>query len=750
VSSLRILLVDDNEAVRRGLRFLLSTRTDWVVCGEAVDGLEGVEKAKNLQPDIVLMDISMPRMNGLDATRIVRRELPQSKVILISQNDPTVARRQARDVDAATFVAKTELSRDLFPALDQLVGHLNSANATSRVAGHELKALIASTSSEKSNAVEPSAPIGAASLESILCTEELQRRLPREPDHRKENRALVCLARALADSPRTILQTLAETILEVVEADSAGLSLLTTDDGGKRFYWPAIAGQWKSYIGGGTPRDFGPCGDVLDRNTPLLFRHIERRYTYFQPVTPPVEECLLVPFYVEGKAVGTIWVIAHDERRKFDAEDERLMVSLGAFTSSAYQIVGSLDALKFQEIERDNARRATGLLAAIVDSSDDAIISKGLDGVITSWNKSAEWMFGYSAAEAIGQHITLIVPSERQDEEVAILERLRRGERLDHFETIRVRKDGTRLNISLTVSPMKDAAGRVIGASKVARDITERKRFEQALLESQERLRSLADGLESQVQVRTMELEQRNAEVLQQSRELRELSKRMLQTQDEERRRIARELHDSAGQIVTALGMNLAGIVQRGRENPLLDKALQDSQNLVHELSKEIRTVSYLLHPPLLDENGLSEAITWYVEGLRERTGLQITHNISENFGRLPAEIELAAFRVLQECLTNIHRHSESKTATIRLLRSAESVSLEIQDEGRGIPVEKLSGIQGQRSGVGIAGMRERVRHLGGGMSIQSNGSGTKISVTFPTRATTTPEPEERPARATG
>jgi two-component system NarL family sensor kinase len=313
-----------------------------------------------------------------------------------------------------------------------------------------------------------------------------------------------------------------------------------------------------------------------------------------------------------------------------------------------------------------------------------------------------------------------------------------------------VRKDGRTLNISLTVSPVKDAAGRVIGASKVARDITERKRSEQALLESQERLRSLADGLENQVRIRTIELEQRNTEVLQQSQELRELARRMLQIQDEERRRIARELHDSAGQILTALGMNLAGITQRGKQDPLLDKALQDSQNLVHELSKEIRTVSYLLHPPLLDENGLSEAITWYMEGLRERTGLQITHNIPENFGRLPAEIELAAFRVLQECLTNIHRHSESKTATIRLLRSAEGVSLEIQDDGKGIAVEKLSGIQGQRSGVGIAGMRERVRHLGGGMFIQSNGSGTKISVTFPIRATTTPESEERPARATG
>jgi hypothetical protein len=152
------------------------------------------------------------------------------------------------------------------------------------------------------NPVVTPIPEGTASLESILCTEELHHRQSRPPDYERESRALVTLARALADSPRTILQTLADTILDVSRAGSAGISLLMTDDGGKRFYWPAIAGSWKAYIGGGTPRDFGPCGDVLDRNSTLLFRHLERRYTYFQPVTPPVEECLLVPFYVEGQA----------------------------------------------------------------------------------------------------------------------------------------------------------------------------------------------------------------------------------------------------------------------------------------------------------------------------------------------------------------------------------------------------------------------------------------------------------------
>ena len=206
--------------------------------------------------------------------------------------------------------------------------------------------------------LETSIPGGEVALESILCTEELRRRPWRAPDYKKENRALVALASALADSPGTILQTLAETILDVTQADSSGLSLLTTNDGGKRFYWPAIAGMWKPHVGGGTPRDFGPCGDVLDCNATLLFRHFERRYTYFLPITPLVEECLLVPFYIGGKAVGTIWAIMHDNSRKFDAEDERLMGALGQCASLAYQTLASVDDLKFQIAEREKAETA--------------------------------------------------------------------------------------------------------------------------------------------------------------------------------------------------------------------------------------------------------------------------------------------------------------------------------------------------------------------------------------------------------
>jgi len=199
------------------------------------------------------------------------------------------------------------------------------------------------------------------SLESVLCTEELERRPYRPPDFEAESGALVSLARELTERPGTILQALADTILRVLRCGSAGVSLVTED--GKRFRWPAIAGVWQPHIGGGTPRDFGPCGDVLDRDCPLLFRHLERRYAYFKPVTPPVEEALLVPIYAEGKAVGTIWAIQHDVpaaapgsgSRVFDGEDLRMLVSLGTFASAAYQAVEQLHKLKEQTHENQGA-----------------------------------------------------------------------------------------------------------------------------------------------------------------------------------------------------------------------------------------------------------------------------------------------------------------------------------------------------------------------------------------------------------
>src|SRR4029077_16346582 len=310
-------------------------------------------------------------------------------------------------------------------------------------------------SAKSKNDVPVETSIPGASLESILCTEQLQRRPSRPPDYGKENGALVTLAHALADSPRTILQTLAEKVLEVLQADSSGLSLLAKDE--KRFYWAAIAGAWQRHIGGGTPRDFGPCGDVLDCNVPMLFTHWERRYPYLRPATPLAEEGLLVPFYVNGKAVGTIWAIAHNDRRKFDAEDLRLLESLGRFASAAYQTVATIDDLKFQIAAREKAetavlKLATGLEAKVrrlVDANIIGICIWNVEGRIIEANEAFLRIVGYDRGDLLLGRVSWreVTPDKwRAADEQALAELAATGV-CEPFEKEYFRKDGSRVPV---------------------------------------------------------------------------------------------------------------------------------------------------------------------------------------------------------------------------------------------------------------------------------------------------------------
>jgi len=472
--------------------------------------------------------------------------------------------------------------------------------------------------------------------------------------------------------------------------------------------------------------------------------------------------------------------------------------------------------------EANRAVETQSRLAAIVESSDDAIVSKDLGGIINSWNKAAERMFGYTANEAIGQHITLIIPPDRNDEEKDILARIGRGERIEHFQTVRQRKNGTQLHVSVTISPVRDASGRVIGASKVARDITAQKQIEQALRESEQRYQAATDASPVMIWMagtdglchyfnkgwldfvgRTLEQEAGNGwtqnihpndldhclkvyvdnfdarasfemeyrmrhhsgqyrwifdrgvprytpdgtfegyvggcldihdrkEATEKIR-IADESLRLVRAQDEERRYIAREFHDSAGQTLTVLGLSLAQLVQKAQMiAPELAQEGREIEDIVQQLHREIRTTSYLLHPPLLDEAGVKPALSWYVQGVEERSGIAIDFEIAEGFGRLPAEMELAIFRVVQECLTNIHRHAESKTAHIRVERERTSVRIEVRDKGKGISPQRLAEIRTQGSGVGVGGIRERLRRFHGEMKIESNGSGTVVSATIP------------------
>jgi signal transduction histidine kinase len=280
-------------------------------------------------------------------------------------------------------------------------------------------------------------------------------------------------------------------------------------------------------------------------------------------------------------------------------------------------------------------------------------------------------------------------------------------------ETVLKRTGSTRGSqsnfLSLTLS-RRLLAGKAI-------DITERKRAEDALAQTR-------DELERRVEKRTAQA--------------RELSARLLQMQDEERRRIARELHDSAGQMVAALLMNIGGLNSTDRQDGERERLLSDSRAILENLNKELRTISHLLHPPLLDEVGLPSALRWYVDEFAKRSGIETSLELAPDFGRANPDLEIAVFRIVRECLTNVHRHSGSSKATVRVRQSNGALLLEVHDAGKGIAPEKKALLTGSGPvGVGLRGMRERILQLGGTLEIESAHIGTIVRAMFPAEKST-------------
>jgi PAS domain S-box-containing protein len=332
--------------------------------------------------------------------------------------------------------------------------------------------------------------------------------------------------------------------------------------------------------------------------------------------------------------------------------------------------------------------------AELLDLADEAILVRTLDDRVTYWNEGAERLYGWSRDEVLGQPITPIIQSEFPEPFPQIRKQVLTGKNW-HGELIQSKRDGSRITVASRWSLWTDKQNNPIGFLELNTDITDRKRAEESV---------------------------------------RALSGRLLQMQDEERRRIARELHDSAGQIVVALDIDLSVIESEiSRLSPGAAKACSESRELVQEMSKELRTISHLLHPPLLDEAGLPSAVRWYVEGFAERSRIPVDLQLSPDLGRLSSDLETTIFRIIQEALTNVHRHSGSAIAAISITRTDNEVCLEVRDEGKGLSRDGRIKVQSPpRTGVGIQGMRERVRQLGGTFDIQSGPSGTSVVASFP------------------
>jgi two-component system, NarL family, sensor kinase len=384
-------------------------------------------------------------------------------------------------------------------------------------------------------------------------------------------------------------------------------------------------------------------------------------------------------------------VIAKDGRRLSLEVSQRLLVEAG----KPVGIQGiARDVTARKRAEREIQER-TAILNSLIQNCPLGIVVTDSEGRVKLCNPAFERLFLYHQAEVLGANLGELIGAQETRIEMAARDRLFSGGEPVQFTSQRRQKNGKVLDVEVHKVPVMES-GKVATALHFYQDTTQRRQAEKAMGQ---------------------------------------LSGRLLKLQDEERRHLARELHDTTVQALTALVLNLTALETSA---PTLDakscNRLSDSLALAEQCAREVRTLSYLLHPPLLDEVGLGAAVRHYVEGFAQRSGLQVALDLPCELGRLPGDAETALFRVVQESLTNIHRHSGSRQARVRLACPASEVRLEVEDGGKGIPPEIREDTNGTASGlgVGILGMRERLRQLGGQLEIHSNGHGTTVRAVLP------------------
>jgi PAS domain S-box-containing protein len=440
---------------------------------------------------------------------------------------------------------------------------------------------------------------------------------------------------------------------------------------------------------------------------------------FCQPWPEPVTCAYLLPLVVPGSFIQAVLVFGVSPRLPFD-ESYRTF----------FRLVGTrMTGLLQSEIHQLEIAQAAKRFRSLAEADPFGMVISDLHGVLKYVNPAFLKTLGYSEAEVSSGKVRWedLTPPEYADADANAVQQLLTSGRCDVYEKAYLARDGERVPILIGASNI-DTAG---GASEVASFLTDLTPLKSA----QKALRKANDALEMKVTERTAALE---AEVLDRKRaesSLRELTGRLLRTQDEERRHMARELHDHAGQTLVALGMNLSALqMAAAGQSPKIARLAAESHQLSDDLSKEIRTLSYLLHPPLLDEVGLGSALGWYIDGFSERSKIKVELEFPADLDRLPKELELVIFRIVQESLTNIHRHSGSSLARISLTRLEGFIEFEISDRGKGISPERLLEMTTAKAGVGVRGMEERVRQFDGTLRIVSDREGTKILVMLPIR----------------
>lgn len=459
--------------------------------------------------------------------------------------------------------------------------------------------------------------------------------------------------------------------------------------------------------------------EVVNSQTPMLLDQLQVRFgeMILTPWPEPVTRAYVLPLHLPGFSVQAVLVCGISPRLPFD----------DAYKTFLHLIGSRIASLLESELQKLEVSKAVERFRRLAEANPFGTVIGDLGGQLTYVNPSFRRAFGYSQEDLADGKIRwdVLTPPEYVEADARAIEQLRSTGRCEVYEKAYLTNDGRRIPVLFGAASIDSGKGEPEIAAFVT-DLT-------PLKMAQEALRSANEDLERRVAERTAALEAEIADRKRAEASLRELTGRLLLTQDAERRRMARELHDHAGQTLVALAMNFALLLEMAKDqDPKIMRLLTEGQQLSDTLAKEIRTLSYLLHPPLLDEAGLRSAIEWYVEGFSKRSGITVDVALPDDWARLSKELELVVFRVVQESLTNIHRHSGSPSATIRLSRSDAEVTVEIADAGKGIPEEKKKEATRAQVGVGLRGMEERVRQFGGTLRIDSTQSGTTVTVKLP------------------
>lgn len=648
---MRVLIADDEELLRLAVRDLIAGEEEMECVGTVASSDEAIELAGATKPEVAIVDVRMPG-GGVALVHGVKACSPSTRVLALSAYDDQETVIQMLAAGAVGYLVKG-------------TSPIEIVEAVRRAARGQASLSIDAISSMVKELVGDSAERDR--------TDEILRR--------SEERF-----RGLVESAPDAVVVIDEGgAMQLVNAETERLFGYTRDE---------LIGQAIEYL---LPEHFQEAplgyraGDLLDSTMrsagaglDLLGKPSERKEF-------PVDISVSALETAEGRLVheGGNSVLVNEKTigRRKDGTEFPVDVSLAAIETEQGRLA---TAFIRDASEQRGEEIAARQLAAIVESSDDAIIGKDVEGTILSWNRGAERMYGYTAEEVVGRSIALLVPPNLVDDQLGILERLRKGEEVEQYETNQIRKDEVVLDVVLKISAIRDVAGEIVGTSSIARDVT--------------RFKAQAD------------LERERA-----------LLAHLVGAGEQERGRIAGAIHDDSIQAITAAGMRLQ-ILRRGLEDPEQLKLLDELEQTIQLSISRLRHLLFELHPPALDTDGLSAALELY---LAETASGATKHKLEDNLRvQPPVQVRTILYRIVQELLANVRTHARAENATVTLDERDYGYRVRVTDDGLGFVPEELEPVAGH---LGLSAMKERASLAGGWLRIDSApGKGTTVEVWIP------------------